>query len=84
METGTNKKVYVLQLVGSPYSAGGVHILEIGGISHEKKTLETLMVKKNEELDEYFGDDDGEDGWNYHNCDFGERPAWYIEEMTLL
>lgn len=82
-------KVYILELVGDIQSTGGSVTLETGEASLDKEKLEPFRVKREKELDEYFGvgDDEEEDEdreWCYMNTDLDERPTWCIQEYELV
>ena len=77
-------KIYVLVLMGDPMNSSGPVILEIEGCSTNRKTLETLKIKKDKELDKYFMDHDDDDDYCYLNTDLSDRPTWEIHEYENL
>lgn len=87
METNPDspaKTIYVLELVGDIVNTGGSTIVEVGGVSFDKATLEKLKSQKDTELLEYLGPEDDDGECCYMNTDYSERPCWVISEYPLL
>lgn len=84
------RKAYILELEGDIESTPGTVTLEVGGVSLDREVLEKLKVVKDQELDEYLGDDasDEDDDYPeqvvYHNYDLSGRPHWNIREYDLV
>lgn len=61
VRTMSNKKqkVYVLELLGDIVNTPGCVVLEVGGVSTDKKVLEKLKKEKDKELKELFSEESG-------------------------
>ena len=81
-----NAKVYALVLFGEiPDSGQGSHIIEVCGVSPVRYLLENLKTKKEQELNDYFGDEeDEEDLVCYMNTDYVGRPEYEIIEVDFI
>jgi hypothetical protein len=77
--------MYLLVLDGDIQSTPGSVILETGEASLDKDSLKPFLDKRNKDLDEYFGDDEEEEGdVCYCNYDLDSRPTWSIQEIPLI
>lgn len=82
MNDKSTNKVYVLELLGDLSNTPCSVVIDTGGVSTDREILETLKKEYDEELDEYFGDDD--DDFEYQGFDLTGRPEWTITEYDLL
>jgi len=83
-----SKKIYILELIGDPESSGGSVTFSIEGVSTDRETLERLKVEKDKWLDEYLGDEGGDEDddrtYTLYNTDLSSRPHWTITEHDLI
>ena len=75
--------IYILQLEGDPVNSSGTHIIEVAGVSLDKRSLERIRKDRSRELEGLVEEDDC--GFvTYMNTDYSDPPEWVIREVSLI